>query len=354
MGAKGGSPRVGPTPARSTSPALLPAGSLQTEDVEPMEIEDLPAFEFSRPSPSPPPAAVCAVSSEAALGGSVASASVSREEKRPRSRSPRDDEEDEDVVAEEPPLPCRLSPREKLKIRLGLCNPEEQRDWMEGRKPEEIARLQRDPEPNDLATARAWGFLDVFDSNGFFVRVAMVKEKRKEIFQQWKHRCREAIRSLSPTGKSDRSSPERTDSKVSRRGEREAGDGSYLGFKSGFLSSSGSSGKGDPGRELNLPPGFPCLVKRLEGGGGGELQSPPPGNSPPLWHRGLGVVSLLDSGVRLTSGVRGGGKRGLRSSIAHGSPGRDGKVVVALPRRQVYTRKSHECTWSGTCPARIR
>ena len=74
---------------------------------------------------------------------------------------------------------------------------------MEGRKSEEIARLQRDPEPNDLATARAWGFLDVFDSNGLFVRVATVEEKRKEIFQQWKHRCREAIRSLSPTGKSD-------------------------------------------------------------------------------------------------------------------------------------------------------
>ena len=250
--AAGGSSRVGPTPARTSSPAP-PEGSPQrtTEDVEPMEIEDLPAFEFSRPSPSPPPAAVCAVSSEAALGGSVASESNTRvEEKRPRSGTPlsvEDDEEDEDAVAEEPPLPRRLSPREKLKIRLGLCNPEEQRDWLLGRPTEEIARLQRDPEPNDMATARAWGFLDVFDSNGLFVRVATVEEKRTEIFQQWRHRCREAIKSLSPTERSGRTSQERTDPKVSGRGEREAGDGSYLGFKSGFLSSSGSSGKGDGG-----------------------------------------------------------------------------------------------------------
>ena len=47
--------------------------------------------------------------------------------------------------------------------------------------------------------------------------------------------------------------------------------------------------------------------------------------------------------VRLTSGVRGGGKRGLRSSIAHGPPGRDGKVVLALPRRQVQISRKLPC-----------
>src|SRR5436190_13361262 len=52
---------------------------------------------------------------------------------------------------------------------------------MEGKSQEEITRLQRDPEPGDLQTTRAWGFLDVFDSDGKFVRVATVEEKRRSL-----------------------------------------------------------------------------------------------------------------------------------------------------------------------------
>ena len=120
---------------------------------------------------------------------------------------------------------------------------------MAGRSAEEIAQLQRDPEEEDLKMARAWGFLDVYDSNGLFVRVASVEEKRTELFEQYRHRCREAIKSLSPKEKEDRPSPvstERPDPKVSGRRGGESGDGSYLGLRSGFLSS-GSSGKGGRG-----------------------------------------------------------------------------------------------------------
>ena len=250
-----GGPACKPPPLdkknRRTIPERIGARPAVTEEEAQMEVEDLPPFDVVRPSPSPPPAAVCAASSEAALGGPVAGAGGTREMKR--ADSPlgweEDEEEEEEEGIEESPLPRRLSPREKLRLRLGLCNPEEQREWMAGRPAEEIARLQRDPDEEDLRMAKAWGFLDVFDSNGKFVRVASVEDKRTELFQQWRHRCREAIKSLSPKEKEDRSSPvstERPDPKVSGRRGGESGDGSYLGLRSGFLSS-GSSGKGGRG-----------------------------------------------------------------------------------------------------------
>ena len=173
-------------------------------------------------------------------------------------------------------------------LRLSLCDPEEQRSLLEGRTEEERNTILREPGLKEEREARMLGLLDIRDEDGLYIRTGTVEEARADIFQKWRARCREVIKSLSPEEKGDRSSPvltERPDPNASGRRGGEAGDGSYLGLRSGFLSPGSSKRRGDKGLSGSGEKSrsrSPLSSKRGDGGtSGGKAEGSAPRKSPP-------------------------------------------------------------------------